>query len=455
MNKWAIACSAFVLGFGCAAAALAQRVQIPSQPVQPFVQQPNTTFAPPGSIPAGTFTAPSLPPVSGAPVYSQAPIGPPPAFDAYQSPSVSGTIGPPPASVPYTYQQSPQARFPQQTFPQQVFPQQPAGPQPGVFQGYPQSGGPFGAGGYAAPAQRGGLFTDGLPFDWQSGTYGYQSDGGNLVRFQKFLQRIGMEYSWLASDEGLNDFEVSRAEFAATFAIPVMHNIESPLLVTPGFAFNWFEGPVGDPDPPVAVPAIPRGPDLPPRVYDAYLDLSWYPRPFEWFGAELGVRTGVWTDFDELNSDSVRILGRGLGVISVTPNMDILIGAVYLDRLRAKVLPAGGIHFRPNQDWDLYVVFPNPKLRRRFRSLGNTEWWWYVAGEYGGGSWTVDRVGLGDRIDYNDIRVLLGLEYETPTHVRGHMEVGFVFDREILFASTTPAKVTPDDTVMLRAGIDF
>lgn len=446
MKTWAIASVAIVLSLGSVPVAQGQRVQIPSQPLQtygqqPYVQQPSGTFAQPGAIPQGTFAAPSLPQNYAAPTYPQSGVGAPPAFDAYQSPTVSGTLGPPPASVPYTYQPAPQASFPQQ--PGVAAPS-------GTWQGYPQAGG-----GYGAPAQSGGLFTDGLPFDWQQGSYGYEGSNGSLVRFQKFLQRIGMEYSWLASDEGVNDFEVSRAEFAATFAIPVMHNIESPLLVTPGFAFNWFEGPVGDPDPPVTVPATPRGPDLPPRVYDAYLDLSWYPRPFEWFGAELGVRTGVWTDFDELSSDSIRVLGRGLGVISVTPNMDILVGAVYLDRLRAKVLPAGGVHFRPNQDWDLYLVFPNPKLRRRFRSVGNTEWWWYAAGEYGGGSWTVDRVGLGDRIDYNDIRVLLGLEWETPTQVRGHMEVGFVFDREILFESAMPAKITPDDTVMLRAGLDF
>ena len=412
-----------------AASAVAQRVQIPSTPVQTYPQQP--ALAPTYQTPApNAYAAPSL---------NTAPIGPPPTFDSYAAPTVSGTVGAPPASVPYTY-------TPSQAAPVTGFPQQPAAT-PGAWQGYPQT-----TGGFPAPAQPSGLFPDGLPFDWQQGTYGYQSNDGSLVRFQKFLQRIGIEHTWIAGDGGSQDFEVNRTEFAATFGIPVMHNIDSPLLVTPGFAFNWFEGPLGGPDP---MMVDPRGPDLPGQVYDAYLDLSWYPRPFEWFGAELGVRTGVWSDFDEVNSDSVRILGRGLGVISVSPNMDILIGAVYLDRLRVKVLPAGGVHWRPNQDWDLYLVFPNPKLRRRFQSVGNTEWWWYFAGEYGGGSWTVDRQGLGDRIDYNDIRAMLGLEWETSTMVRGHLEVGYVFDREILFASGMPPKSTPDDSVMLRAGIDF
>ena len=429
----------------CAVSAMAQRVQIPQSTIQPQMQP----FAqPPAGVGGSTFPAPSLSPsypsyggtVGGATTYGTAPIGPPPGFDAYAPGTVGGTtLGPPPQSVPYNY--SPQGT---------AFPTAPANP---------YGAQPYAQPGVAAPANtfpaEQSLYPDGLPFDWQQGTYGYQSSDGSLVRFQKFLQRLGMEYTWLAGNGGLDDFELTRAEFAATFGIPVLHNVDTPLLVTPGFAFNWLEGPIGDPMPPVMMPPIPRGPDLPGQLYDAYLDFSWYPKPFEWFGAELGVRTGVWSDFDSVNSDSVRILGRGLGVISITPQMEVLIGAVYLDRLRVKVLPAGGVHWRPNQDWDLYLVFPNPKIRRRFPRAGNTDWWWFASGEYGGGSWTVDRVGLADRIDYNDIRFSLGLEFETPNMVRGHFEVGYVFDREIIFESGMPDKFTPDDTVMLRAGIDF
>ena len=88
-------------------------------------------------------------------------------------------------------------------------------------------------------------------------------------------------------------------------------------------------------------------PDLPPRVYDAYLDFAWYPRINQWFGGELGFRTGVWTDFDHVTTDSVRFLGRGLVSVSLTPQMDILFGAVYLDRLHVKLPPAGGVYWRP------------------------------------------------------------------------------------------------------------
>jgi hypothetical protein len=39
--------------------------------------------------------------------------------------------------------------------------------------------------------------------------------------------------------------------------------------------------------------------------------------------------------------------------------------------------------------------------------------------------------------------------------IRGHFEVGYVFDREVLFRSGMPAEFNPDDTFMVRGGINF
>ena len=174
------------------------------------------------------------------------------------------------------------------------------------------------------------------------------------------------------------------------------------------------------------------------------------------------MRTGVWTDFHAVNSDSIRILGRGLGVISLSPRMDVHVGVWYLDRNRIKLLPAGGVHWRPNPEWDAFLVFPNPKVRKRFVNIGSSQWWWYVAGEYGGGRWTIERDparrrrGRRRRHRLNDIRVIGGLEWETQTQARGHIEVGYVFDREIIYDDTRlPPEFDLDDTVMVRARIRF
>jgi hypothetical protein len=220
-------------------------------------------------------------------------------------------------------------------------------------------------------------------------------------------------------------------------------------LVTPGFAFNWLQGPLTGLPPPI-------GPDLPAQVYDAYLDFAWYPRVSQTISGELGFRTGVWSDFSFWDTDSIRFLGRGLASVALTPQLDVLFGAVYLDRLDVKLLPAGGFYYRPTPEWDMYIVFPNPKIRKFFSAIGNTKWYWYAAGEYGGGTWMVQRQFVAeDQFDYNDIRVIGGLEFETQTMIRGHFEVGYVFNRELLFRSGEPGSFDLDDTIMFRGGIDF
>ncbi len=405
-----------LLSFGCAALAwlaacdahvVAQRVQFPTI-------VPNTTF-----------------PVTPQPSLSAAP-----GFDPYATPG----LGSPPADIPYAAPSlTPNFGAPSINAAPTLTPNFGAPPATGIP--------------YAAPpaVPPGGNMLQNLPtIQWNRGTYDYQNPDGTVSRLQRFLQQISIEHTHLFGDGSADELQVDRTELAATFGVPIFRNPDTPLLITPGFAFNWFEGP------PSAA-----GADLPAQVYDAYLDTAWYPRFSEFLGADLGVRTGVYSDFENVNSDSIRILGRGVAIIKLSPKLDVHVGAWYLDRNDVKILPVAGVHWRPNSEWDAFLVFPNPKVRKRFVNIGSSQWWWYVAGEYGGGRWTIERdpagvaAGIDDDIDYNDIRAIAGLEWETQTKLHGHVEVGYVFDREILYDSGLPAKFSLDDTVMLRAGVDF
>jgi hypothetical protein len=398
-----------------AATASGQRVQfpIPAQPVQtaspytgtPPPPSPPPTFAAPASPYPTTPAAPS-PYIAPAAPYSPAAVGPPPAFDPY---AVSGTSVAPPPSLPYTSTPPPPVPLSQQ--PPLLLPDTPPVP----YQ----------------PA----------PYDVIASNEGY------WAKTQRFLRELSFEYTFLYGKQSdPSDFGLNRVELASTFAFPMFYNIETPLLVTPGFAFNFLQGPSS---------AAPGSPDLPPQVYDAYLDFAWFPRPYDWLGGEFGFRTGVWTDFENVNSDSMRFLGRAVGSVATSPSLDVLFGVTYIDRVDIKLLPVAGVYYRPNPEWDMYIVFPNPKVRKYLTNIGNTKWFGFAAGEYGGGSWTVEREDRDDRIDYNDIRVSGGFEWETQSFIRGFLEVGYVWDREIIFVSGLPPSFRPDDTVMIRAGVDF
>lgn len=282
------------------------------------------------------------------------------------------------------------------------------------------------------------------------GTYGENPynqhlPDGTLAPRQRFLSELFLESTHLARF-GKHGLGIDDIGLGGSFAFPILAN-PAPIFVTPGFTYHSWNGPASG--------NFAGSPDLPPNAYDAYLDSSWRPQVTSWFSADLDVRVGVYSDFSAVNSRSVRILGRGLGVITFSPQWQLAVGVWYLDRLTVKILPAGGVIWTPNQDTRFAILFPNPKISQRLTTIRNTDVWGYVAGEYGGGKWTIKRAsGASDVMELNDLRALAGLEWFNLSGMRGNFEVGYVFDRHIIYRSGAP-KAHPSDTVLLRAGITY
>lgn len=290
----------------------------------------------------------------------------------------------------------------------------------------------------------------------------------SAVTMQKFLQHVDLDYHWFAGHNGPdhhNSLGINDVELSATFGFPLFQNPETPLLITPGFAVHYWEGPVS------VYPLSPDDPapaDLPPRTYDAYLDAAWNPKLNNWLSAELDARIGVYSDFKRVASDSFRYTGKGLGVVQISPSVKMKLGIWYLDRNRVKILPAGGLVWTPNPDVYFNILFPDPKIARRLGNWGTTEWWVYGSGEYGGGTWAIKRQnglppnpyypdtnGTYTTFDYNDIRVALGLEFTTLRRLHGMFEVGGAFSRELVYEDDLPPTYKPDSTVYLRAGLAY
>ncbi len=280
---------------------------------------------------------------------------------------------------------------------------------------------------------------------------------------QKFLQHVDLDYHWFAGHNGTSnvangnqELGINDVELSATFAFPIFFNSQTPLLITPGFAVHYWEGPV-------SVPPTPA--DLPARTYDAYLDAAWNPQVNSWFGGELDVRIGTYSDFARVNDVLVLFTGKAEAVLTFSPCVKIKAGVWYLDRNLVKILPAGGICWTPNPDVYFNILFPNPKIARRLTTWGTTDWWIYASGDYGGGRWGIERNsgltppaatdGTFTSFDYNDIRVAVGLEFNTVRQLHGMFEVGVAFNRQIVYQDGIPDMVHPDATVYVRAGLAY
>jgi hypothetical protein len=292
----------------------------------------------------------------------------------------------------------------------------------------------------------------------------------SMAAVQKFVQHVNLTYDWFAGSPtpsnrqlGINDIDLN-----VTFAFPIFHNIQTPILVTPGFAVHYWEGPVSVP-PAHMTDAMPA--DLPPRTYDGYIDIAWNPQISDTVGAELSVRPGIYSDFSRVTSDSLRCTGKGVVVFKLWPHIALKAGVWYLDRVQTKLLPAGGLVWTPNDSIYFNILFPNPKIGKRLTTWGNTEWWLYGSGDYGGGTWTIKRNsglttppyypwqhpadGSYTRFDYNDIRVAVGLEFKTLRQMEGHFEVGLSCSRELVYQDNSPSGYYPTNTVYLGAGLTY
>ena len=67
------------------------------------------------------------------------------------------------------------------------------------------------------------------------------------------------------------------------------------------------------------------------------------------------------------------------------------LGVWYLNRVEYKLLPTCGVVWSPNDNVRFDILFPNPKYSQRLTAMGDTEWWWYLSGVYGGDAWTIRR----------------------------------------------------------------
>lgn len=337
----------------------------------------------------------------------------------------------------------------QQQFPSNIYPNT----APGVL--FPGTGGsqPFNSTYQNNPFQPYGYQQNNFNWNnWWNNTGNNFNYGTNQVI--RLFQGPRFRHTWLPGTDGFGSkkptsLETNDSDISLVFAIPNFLNSSRPLYVIPSYSQHGWDGPSKP------------GSDLPGAAFSGFLDAGWETNPQQTLGVELGVRVGIFSAFDAVNSESIRIQGKALGRLRLTPTATLRAGVFYLDRNKIKLLPAGGILWVPNQDTRFDLFFPEPKLAHYVATLGNSDVWWYLSGYYGGGAWTIKQTdGTNDEIDINDIRVMLGLEFGKSDQIRqgfrlGFIEAGYAFNRELLYRVRSASSLELDNSFVLRAGFAY
>lgn len=321
-------------------------------------------------------------------------------------------------------------------------------------------GGLFGGSGY-----NGGFsnqpYNNGYNNGWGGGGYNWNQQGslfnnpyGQQPGFIRLFQGPRFRHAYLHGNKAHNDVSINDTDLAIAMLWPNFGFSNQPIYILPSFSLHQWAGPRPDLNPA-------NNADLPSKAYSAFIDAGWQSDPNLILGAELGVRVGMFSSFESLSIKGLRIQGRGIGRIRLTPQSTLKLGVMYLDRNRVKILPAGGILWQPNPATRLDLFFPEPKLSSFLTTLGTMDTWWYVAGYYGGGNWRIKRTdGSKDNVDINDIRIVLGIEWGRNDMMRdgrriGFLEGGYVFDRELYYKARPADNLRLQDTFVIRAGFGY
>lgn len=195
--------------------------------------------------------------------------------------------------------------------------------------------------------------------------------------------------------------------------------------------------------------------DLPAQLYDfSWEAVAAMPVGNRWtFQAALA--PSFFSDLNNTSSKAFRLPGRLLAFWKWTDTLTLSGGVFYLDRDDVKWLPVGGFIWNPSDDWKLEIMAPRPRIAWRVSHDESQQSWAYVVGEFGGGTWAVQRAnGVDDVATLRDYRLLLGYEQKRSAKQSWWIEAGYVFKRRVEYTSAI-GDSDLSSTALARLGLTF
>ncbi|MCC9606692.1 DUF6268 family outer membrane beta-barrel protein [Blastopirellula sp. JC732] len=248
------------------------------------------------------------------------------------------------------------------------------------------------------------------------------------------LQAVTTDSTWIAGSG--DNIGMTDVLGTITLGFPAP-TIDSPLIVTPGFGMHFLVGPASV--------------DAPPTLYDAFLTTR-YIRPInDRWGVILSGTAGYYSDFQQQNSDAFRPSAMAIATYNWNKNWQFLGGVVWLNRDDFNILPIAGVVWTGERR-KLELTFPRPRYSQLWDYGPGYEDWWYITGELGGGTWSVQRADeTNDLLTISDYRAIVGFERRRDGGGKSFIEFGYVFGRQFEYRNQ-PFTLDMNDTVLIRSG---
>ena len=194
-------------------------------------------------------------------------------------------------------------------------------------------------------------------------------------------------------------------------------------------------------------PAYP-GPDLPAQLYALTTDIQVEQPLSRKTSVTLGVTPGLYTDWENLSGDAVRVPARLFVSHVLNPKLILIGGVVYTAQPAIPIIPAAGLIWSPTETWRLELIAPRPRLVYRWSERLQI----YGQLSFDSSTYAIRFRGRDDLLEYRDFRVSMGTEWTTKQKLRLFSEVGAAFARDLDTLRQTNNTVDPGIFVARECG---
>ncbi len=227
-------------------------------------------------------------------------------------------------------------------------------------------------------------------------------------------------------------------------------NLKYSHVISPGVLFNgtgWFSARWWD---------GPGGINLPAQVDQISTDLELgFFNDGPWSG-QIAFHPQIVSTYEaRLDRNAFNFDGRVIAMYTASPQWSFVGGVALWDRVDLLVVPHTGVIWTPNDRWEFRLLYPRSRISYFLGNYYDADVWLYAQAEYTAESWQtiITDPTTSDRMQMTDDRLSLGVRWDTGRY-SFFTEGGYVFNRHIKFAGSTPS-FDLGDTAMLRTGVRY